>query len=187
MIKVNLLRDQTVKARRPAMAPEVSRTGLMITAGFLLLAGGLGGTWYYLDRDITNLVARGQELDRQSKELDDLRKQVDDYAKKKKLRQSRIEIIEKLKELQTGPVLLLNNVIHAVPREGSIWLTLLDQKGDTVRVGGFAARPEALPGFISTLARSGFFKSVDLEDVTEEKDAASFRLVCLLARKKATE
>ena len=177
MIKVNLLRDQTVRTKRAVAMPEVSRTGLMLTAGFVLLAGGLGGSWYYLDRQVEILTSRRVQLEKQSADLEQL----------KKLRQSRIEVIERLKEYQTGPVRLLNHVIHALPREGTIWLTILNQTGDRVQIGGYAARSEAIPGFLSSLSGSGMFKTVDLELIEEEKAGARFALLCTLLRKAPTE
>ena len=187
MIKVNLLRDQTVRTKRAVAMPEVSRTGLMLTAGFVLLAGGLGGSWYYLDRQVEILTSRRVRLEKQSADLEQLKKQVDNFEKLKKLRQSRIEVIERLKEYQTGPVRLLNHVIHALPREGTIWLTILNQTGDRVQIGGYAARSEAIPGFLSSLSGSGMFKTVDLELIEEEKAGARFALLCTLLRKAPTE
>ncbi len=42
--------------------------------------------------------------------LQALRKEINEYEKAKRLRESRIEVIETLKEFQTGPVRLLNHV-----------------------------------------------------------------------------
>jgi Tfp pilus assembly protein PilN len=102
----------------------------------------------------------------------------------KQLRQSRIEVIEKLKEFQTGPVLLLNHVIHSIPANANLWLTAMDQKGDRVQIVGFAQRSEAIPDFMSSLAASGYFESVDLELIEEQKDAAKFSLLCVSTQKK---
>jgi Tfp pilus assembly protein PilN len=84
-------------------------------------------------------------------------------------------------------VLQLNHIIQSLPSEEGVWLTLLDQKGDRVQIGGYAVRGEAIPGFLSNLSRSGVFRTVDLEAMEDEKVASRFSLLCTLARKGRSE
>ncbi len=42
MIKVNLLKDHTIRARKTLATPKVSQIGLMFLAIFVLVAGGMG-------------------------------------------------------------------------------------------------------------------------------------------------
>jgi len=189
MIKVNLLRDQTAHLRKPTVAikPEVSRTGLIVFAimGVTLLS--LGSYWYYLDGQIKRLTETRNTLKAENERLQALKKEVEKFERLKKLRQMRIETIEKLKDSQTGPVLLLNHVIQSVPRERALWLTSVDQRGDRVQVVGFAFASETIPDFMTNLSRSGFFNSVDLESMEEEKDATHFSLTCATKKKVTTE
>ena len=186
MIKVNLLRDQTLKVKKTTVKPEVSKTGLLLAVMFVLLVGGLGGWWWLLDRQITKLNADKERLTEQKKGLEDVQRQIDAYQKKKNERQARIDIIEKLKEGQTGPLLLLNHLNQSVPTEGNVWLTTLDQKGDQIKIKGYAAKVEYIPDFIASLQRSGSFKTVDLERYDDEKISTSFSVICTSARKGAT-
>jgi Tfp pilus assembly protein PilN len=188
MIKVNLLRDQTAHVRKPAVAvkPEVSRTGLIVLAIMGVTLVSLGSYWYYLDGEIKKFTEQRNTLRAENERLQALKKEVEKFEKLKKLRQMRIETIEKLKDSQTGPVLLLNHVIQSVPRERSLWLTSVDQKGDHVQVVGYAFASETIPDFMTNLSRTGFFNSVDLELMEEEKDATRFSLTCNTKKKKAT-
>ena len=102
------------------------------------------------------------------------------WRKLKRLRQSRLEIVEKLKEAQTGPVLLLNHVIRSCRATQSLWLTLLDHKADRVQIKGHATRRESIPDFMSNLSQSGYFPTVDLELIEVDENAARFSLVCTL-------
>jgi len=181
MIKVNLLRDQTVRKQKAvaAVKPEVSRTGLLVLAVFGLLMLGLGSYWYYLSGQITNLTERREKLKIENERLKGLKLEIDKFEKLKKVRQARIDVIEKLKESQTGPVLLLNRVIQSIPRDSGLWLSLLDQKGDRVQIAGYALRGELIPDFMTSLGASGHFSSVDLELLEEEKDSARFSLICM--------
>ena len=97
----------------------------------------------------------------------------------KQLRQSKINVIETLKENQTGPVLLLNHLIQSMPRTGNLWLTTLDQKADQIKVIGYAQHDELIPDFMVNLESSGFFESVDLETIESEKEAFKFSLICM--------
>jgi Tfp pilus assembly protein PilN len=187
MIKVNLLRDQTVRVRKTAVKPSVFGMGLVFLAVFLILFGGLGSWWYSINHEVKDLTEMRDRLQAENTRLQALKKEVDRHEKLKLLRQSRIDVIEKLKENQIGPVQLLNHLIQCIPHDSSIWLTLLDQKGDRIQIVGYALRPEAVPDFLSNLTATGFFKSVDLELLQSDKEASKFSLLCLSTRKQPTE
>ena len=187
MIRVNLLRDQTARARKSVVQTRVSRTAVMMVLGLVAIAIGLGAWWWSLTSNVDRLRSDRDNLRAQNVALQGLKKQSDEYEKKKALRQSRIDVIEKLKDHQTGPVRLLSHVIESLPVGDSVWLTMIDQKGDRIQIAGYAVRSESIPGFLSNLARSGFFKTVDLEEMTDEKTAARFSLVCTIARKELAE
>lgn len=187
MIKVNLLRDQTVRVHKTTVKPTVSRMGLVLLAVFLILLGGLGAWWYSIDRQVKTLTDTRDRLRAENARLQALKKESDQYEKLKRIRQSRIEVIEKLKGYQTGPVSLLNHVIQSMPRDSSVWLTLLDQKGDRIQIVGYALRTGAVPDLMTNLAASGFFKSVDLELLESDKEASKFSLICVSARKLPAE
>jgi Tfp pilus assembly protein PilN len=184
MIKVNLITDHTYRARKVAVRPSVSRIGLIFAAVLLLTLASLAGFWYMLDREVGTLTSTRDRLKVESARLQELKKKLVEYEKLKSLRQSRIDVIERLKDSQTGPVLLLNGVIKSIPRNGELWLTTVDQKGDRIQIAGMAVRSDVLPDFMSNLAATGLFKSVELEVLQEDKETtAKFSLVCTTARK----
>ena len=187
MIKVNLLRDQTIRVRTATVKNGVSRTGLVYLAVFIILLGGLGAWWYSIDRQVKSLTQTRDRLRAEDNRLQALKKEIEKYEKLRLLRQSRIEVIEKLKELQTGPVSLLNHVIQSMPRDSSVWLTLLEQQGDRILVRGYTLRIEAVSDLMTNLAATGFFKSVDLESLESDKESSKFALICLSAKKMPAE
>jgi Tfp pilus assembly protein PilN len=188
MIKVNLLKDRTVQSRKTVAKPSASPLGLLMLAMLALVGLGLGTTWYYLHNQVVILTSSRDRLRLESARLQGLRKQIDQYEEMTAERQSRIKVIEQLKANQSGPVLLLNHVIHSIPTSAALWLTGLEQKGDQIRITGFTARGETIPDFMSNLSATGFFKSVDLELYEDQqKDAARFALVCVAAPKTSTE
>jgi Tfp pilus assembly protein PilN len=188
MIKVNLLRDQTVQPRKVSAAPATSPMGWLMLAALVLVLAGLGGTWFYLQKQIEDLSASRGRLTAEETRLQGLKKQIDQFEKMKRERMNRIDIIKQLKVNQTGPVLLMNHLIRSIPTGAVLWLTNLEQKGDQVRITGFTARGETIPDFMSNLSATGYFKSVDLELYEDQqKEAARFTLVCVSAPKKSTE
>ncbi len=188
MIKVNLLKDQTVRTRK-VMAPSSASPSIWwMLAVMLVVVAGLVATWYYLNRQVVELTGKRNELQVESTRLQELRNQIDEFEKMKAERQSRIDLIEQLKANQTGPVLLMNHIIRCIPTSASFWLTALDQKGDQVRITGFTVRGEAVPDFMSNLVATGFFKSIDLELYEDQqKDAAKFILLCVSERRMFPE
>ena len=140
MIKVNLLRDHRASAARPTSVWRHSRMGLVLTAVFTLILFGLGTSRYYLGKQVRLLEERRDTLRAENERLHQLRKQIAELEKAKRLRQSRLETVEKLKEAQTGPVPLLNHLVRSMPQDAVLWLTLLDHKADRVQIKGHATR-----------------------------------------------
>jgi Tfp pilus assembly protein PilN len=187
MIKVNLLRDQTARVRRNFVKPTVSRTGLIFAAIFIVVVGGIGAWWLYLDRQIQSYTQERNILRIRETQLQALKKEIDKFKRMEQLTQSRIDVIEKLKDAQTGPVTLLNQVLQSIPQSGVMWLSNITQKDDQVKIVGFAQQTEAIPDFMSNLASNGFFQTVDLESIESQKEASKFSLLCLSAKKKQAE
>jgi Tfp pilus assembly protein PilN len=187
MIRVNLLKDQGADARKPAAAPRGSCLGLALMALFILMLTALGTSWYYLENQVRLLKERRDVLRTENARLQQSRKQIDELEKQKRLRQSRVEVIEKLRDAKAHPVLLLNHVIRSMPRDAALWLTVLDQKADRVQLKGYALRAESIPDFMSNLSQSGYFTTVDLELIEEQRNAARFSLICSTLRKAPLE
>jgi Tfp pilus assembly protein PilN len=188
MIKVNLLKDKTVPSRIVTIKPQATPLGWVILAVMVCVAGGLWSARYYMQQKVEDLTGTRNRLNLENIRKQDLRKQIDKYEKMRQESRSRIEIIEQLKTKQTGPVILLNQIIQSIPTSASVWLTGLEEKGDQVRITGFTVRGETIPDFMSNLSASGFFKTVDLELYEDQqKEAAKFTLVCVSAPRKRTE
>lgn len=188
MIKVNLLRDQTNRARKGASGSVISRMGILYLVFFIVVAGAMGGWWYYINAQVNRLTQERDRLRLEDARLQSLKKQIAEYERLKKLREGRIQIIEKLRAFQTGPVELMNHVIQSIPRDGTLWLTVLDQKGDRIQIKGSTVRGEAIPDFMTNLTKTRFFQSVDLESiVSTDKQISDFSLICMTTKQLPPE
>lgn len=187
MIKVNLLRDQTARVRRTFTGPTISPTGLIFFSIFLLTFAGMGTWCYYVKQQIKTGTEKRTRLRVEEARLQSLQKEIGKFEKLKQMRQSRIDVIEKLKENQTGPVLLLNTVIQSIPQDGIMWLTNLTQKDDRIKLVGYTQNTDVIPDFMSNLTATGYFKAVDLELIESQKEASKFSLVCTSQKKPQVE
>jgi Tfp pilus assembly protein PilN len=187
MIKVNLLKDQTAQVRRTFTGPTVSRTGLIYLAIFLLVTGATATWFFYVQHQVQVGTEKRKKLRIDEARLQTLKKEIEKYEQLKQLRQSRIDVIEKLKENQTGPVRLLNSVIQSIPQDGVLWLTSLTQKAERIKIVGFTQHTEVIPDFMSNLTASGIFASVDLESIESQKEASKFSLICTSITKSQAE
>jgi len=187
MIKVNLLRDQTVRVRKTFKGPTISPTGLIFFSIFLITCASMGTWCYYVKQQVKTGTEKRTRLRMEEARLQSLQKEIDKFEKLKRMRQSRIDVIEKLKENQTGPVLLLNTIIQSIPQDGTMWLTNLTQKDDQIKLVGFTQNTDVIPDFMSNLAATGYFKAVDLEQIESQKDASKFSLTCTSQKKPQVE
>ena len=187
MIKVNLLTGHQTSAAKPTSVWRDSRIGRALTGIFTLTLFGLGTSWYSLQKRVRVLEERRDTLRIENESLHQKRKQIAELEKATRLRQGRLDTIEKLKQAQTMPTLLLNHVTRSLPRNAVLWLTLLDHKADRVQIKGYAARRESIPDFMSNLSQSGYFRSVDLELIEVDETGARFSLVCTPTNRIPTE
>ena len=187
MIKVNLLKDQTVRVRKSFAKSSVSRIGLVYFAIFLVVAGAMTAWYLYLNQQISTQTARRVKLREDEANLQKLKLEVDRYEKLKQKCQSRIDLIEKLKENQSGPVRLLNTIIQGIPQNGIFWLTSLEQKAGNIQIIGQTRSPEAIPDLLRNLASSGIFSAVDLEVIERQDDSSRFSIICTSTKNPKAE
>lgn len=187
MIRVNLLKDPTARSRRTVVKPKMSSTVPVLVAFIVLVAAGMGGWYYYLNSQKNKLTERKHELVIQETRLNDLKSELAKYEKDKLDRQKRIEVIEELKERQTGPVQLMNHLLVSIPQNRLLWLTSVNQMDNRVQIVGYAQQIEAIPDFMTNLANGNFFKTVDLETIESSEDSSRFSLLCTSAQYKTGE
>ncbi|MDR1728492.1 MAG: PilN domain-containing protein [Acidobacteriota bacterium] len=192
MIKVNLLKDTTHKKSSGSMPKLGAATGggSLLWIGVvvaLLVAAALGFMWFDNDKKIKEGQQKQTELKQEEQRLQALRQELVKFEELKAQRQSRIDVIERLKESQKGPVSLLNAIIHAVPSKGNLWLTLLEQKDNGIKVLGETRTPDVLPDLMNNLTGSGLFASVDVEVIERNENTSKFSIICASKQSSSVE
>src|ERR687883_1382766 len=92
-----------------------------------------------------------------------------DLEKKLKDIQSRIEVIQKLRSSQQGPVSLLSDLNSRLPKDPDFRLESIEQKGGELTIQGQSPNEYAVTEFGRSLEFSdGLFQNVSLEAARKE-------------------
>jgi type IV pilus assembly protein PilN len=167
MIRINLVAPERPTARKKAAA---SSPGALQAYLFVLLFGGgaiagCAALYWWKSAQIADLDAKIAQNKKRQAELQAIKVQVDQFLAKKRILDAKVRLIEQLRAQQSGPVHLLDEISKALP--DLVWLTSLDQSGNTVRLQGESNGLTAVADFISNLQRSGWFPQVDLVSSNE--------------------
>jgi len=176
MIRVNLM--QTGKpTQKAAKAPSAPGTVQIYLFLFIFVGGALAACalgWFVVSGQIAELDRQiVQKRDRLTK-LQAIKKQVDEFQAKKKELEDKVNLIERLRAEQSGPVHLLDEVSKALP--DFVWLTAMEQNGAAISFRGSTTGLTSVADFISNLQRSGWFPSVELRSSTEQNNLVTFEV-----------
>jgi len=180
MIKINLLGRTKLKAAKTRKISTASNQTLMavMAIAVVLMSVGIVYFWQRI------LVQQDEELSRQimlaKKEKtrqEGMLKENEVFEKRRKLLETRINVIESLKKNQSGPVQVLDLLSDCIQRSEGVWLKDLAQKGNLITVNGMAlGSPDAVADFITNLTRVGNFKNVNLVNLQELDSKYSFSI-----------
>jgi type IV pilus assembly protein PilN len=178
MIRVNLLgSDRPTKKTKKASVPSAPGAVqaylflALFTGGAIVLCAAL--YWYQsstlqrLDADIAAALQRQRELQA-------IKVQVDALEAKRATFQRKVDLIERLKTEQSGPVHLVDEISKSLP--DFVWLSGMDQTGEVIKLTGQSNGLTSVADFISALQRSGWFPAVDLVSSTEANDIITYTL-----------
>jgi len=179
MIKVNLVGEKPSKKTKQKKASLPSAPGAVQAYLFLaLFAGGAlvlcAALYWYQSSKLARLDADIAAAQQRQRELQAIKVQVDALEAKRATFQRKVDLIERLKSQQSGPVHLVDELSKSLP--DFVWLKDLQQTGDVVKVSGQANGLTSVADFISALQRSGWFPAVDLVSSTEDQNIVTFAL-----------
>ena len=185
MIRINLSGADRPTKKRKAGGGGGGGGGAPSTPGavqaYLLLGIFLGGAllvclglFFYVSGQIRELDTKITAAEERQRQLQEIKRQVDALELKRATFQRKVDLIERLKAEQSGPVHMLDEVSKALP--DFVWLTNLDQAGNAVKFQGQSNGLTSVADFISALERSGWFPNVDLASSTENNNIISYAL-----------
>jgi type IV pilus assembly protein PilN len=158
MIKINLLPYQKAAKVRRQQAMEVQ----YLFAGiiFVVFVLALGFYWWTLNQKIVELTKNRDNMTTQLVALKKKVKEVKDVEAKKKLVESKINIIAQLKKNQQGPVHVLDELSRYLPDR--VWLVSLTQKGDSFDLEGRATTNFEIVDYVNNLKSSSYISDITL-------------------------
>lgn len=184
MIKINLIAEgrKPVVARqqRPAGGPKVPLLSGENVAVWLLVVGilvgvGVFGGFFLTLRGTINDNERQIARDRQRvDELRDIIRQVEEFKRKEVELNTKIQVIQDLKNNQRGPVDTMDTISRALPE--LLWLDRMDMSGERVTLTGRAFNWNAIATFIQNLDDSPTFSEPNLRDINSNRDVFNFAI-----------
>jgi type IV pilus assembly protein PilN len=180
MIRINLLAPERPTEKRSKKSASAPATPGAFQA-YLLLTLFAGGTaflcaalWWIQTATLKDLDQKIAADEKRQRDLQAIKVQVDAFQRKKMLLERKVELIEKLRAEQKGPVHMLDEISKALP--DFVWLNALDEGSGRINFNGQSNSLTAVADFISALQRSGWFPVVDLVASTEEQNIVNFSL-----------
>jgi type IV pilus assembly protein PilN len=156
MIRINLLGVDRQKTKKAAIF-DVGKQ-ITLACSLILVLGALGIGWWYWSltqastRVDQELAATEQEVAR----LQTLLAEVRQFEAQRAQLQQRVALIEQLRSGQGLPVQLLDHVSRSLP--DMLWLTQMDQEGDSVTIQGQSTTLIALSDFVGNLGNGNILK-----------------------------
>jgi type IV pilus assembly protein PilN len=162
MIKINLL---PTKKKPPKKVIDLQQQAILAGLVLVLVVIAL---WYYWNTQndrINMLENKKADAVRQIASQDNMLKEVKNVEEERKKVSEKIEIIEKLKKNQSGPVRLLDAVSNALPK--GVNISSLLENNNNVNIEGAAFTNEDVVRFIDNLKASPLLSEVMLLETSQ--------------------
>ncbi|MGC2451121.1 MAG: PilN domain-containing protein [Candidatus Sulfotelmatobacter sp.] len=191
MIKINLLENSKGKGKRGGSSPvmptmemgDMGSPKLKILVIVVLVGLVNLGYWYRLDHLSKEIDSKIKVAEQKNRELADVKARFLERQNQANVYKRRVDVIDGLRQNQTGPVNLLAMMGETVNNTEAVWLSKMDDQGASVNLEGTALSPDAVANLIANLQKTGFFKNVEIketyqDDQIKEMQAFQFTLTC---------
>ncbi|HUM06490.1 MAG TPA: PilN domain-containing protein [Terriglobales bacterium] len=191
MIKINLLETSKGKGKRGGSAPalptmemgDMGSPKLKILIIVVIVGLGNLGYWYRLDNLSKQIDAKMKFAEQKNRELADVKAKFLDRQNQANVYKRRVDVIDGLRQNQTGPVNLLAMMGETVNNTEAVWLSKMDDQGPSVSLEGTALSTDAVANLIANLQKTGFFKNVEIKETFQDEQvkdmqAFQFTLTC---------
>jgi type IV pilus assembly protein PilN len=171
MIKINLLaegkRPTAVRKSKSAELLKGQDIGQWLLAAGLLFGVLVSAFFWWQTKE--EKEAQDQEIAVAQAEvarLESVLKKVEDYKAKKAALETKIGIINDLKQNQRGPVRVMDYISKALPE--LLWLDRMTMDDASINLEGRAFNTNAVANFIENLDKVPEFDEPTLKDTTEQ-------------------
>jgi type IV pilus assembly protein PilN len=193
MIRINLLGSPKPKGKKsaavtmPSMDFNVGSPAMLVAAVVLIVAVLNGGYFYMLDREKKSIAEQMQRAEAKNRELADIKARYMERQKQADAYKRRVDVIDQLRQNQTGPVSLLAMIGDTVNGTEAVWLNSMQDQGASVAIDGTALSSDAVANLITNLQKTTFFSNIEIkesyqDDTIKDMQAFQFTLTCTKAK-----
>ena len=166
---------------------EVGSPKLKLVVAALLVGVLNVGYWYRLDKEKQSIASKMQVAQRRNAELADVKARYMERQRQAETYKRRVDVIDKLRASQSGPVNLLNTIGDTINGTEAVWLNTMKDQGGSVDIEGMALSADAVASLILNLQKTGYFKNIEIketfqDDTFKEMQAFQFTLTCEKAK-----
>jgi len=185
MIRINLLAEgkkpvvskkkQTAEGGglKAILASEnLSFYALLAVAAIGLMV--VGGRYGLLENRISKLEEEVATFQAEVDELEPIIREVEEFKAKKIELERKVQVINRLKSNQRGPVRIMDYVSRALPE--LLWLNRMQVGGNTITISGEAFNTNAVANFMENLDRFPEFREPVLKDTSQKGGVYTFTL-----------
>jgi Tfp pilus assembly protein PilN len=196
MIRINLSgAPRPKKGKRggvasvPTMAGEGPNPMVVIIVLAVLAVGGNGYWYLHLTSQTKKIAEDKQKAMEENHRLAAVKAKYDEAEKQKEIFRKRVDVIDKLRKAQSGPVDLLNTIGSTVNSTDAVWLNTMRDEGRSIALDGNALSANAVAKLITNLKRTGYFKSVEIRETFQSPGSRDmtlfqFSITCEKAEQK---
>jgi type IV pilus assembly protein PilN len=184
MIRINLLPFRAAR-KRENIRRQISIFALVL----LLMFAGMGYQYYGLNTELTELKDEQKGLKKELKSYNKILRKIKRLNRRIKALKRKLRVIKQLEKGKSGPVLLLDQISNAVPKD-KLWINSLRQRKRSLRLTGTAMDNATVALFMDNLESSKQISIVNLQNV-KSRDikkyklrVSDFTLQCILAGPK---
>jgi len=193
MIRINLLGSPKAKGKKsaaitmPSMDFNVGSPAMLVAAVVVIVALLNGGYWYMLDREKKAIADQMQRAEVKNHELADIKARYMERQKQADAYKRRVDVIDQLRQNQTGPVSLLAMIGDTVNGTEAVWLNSMQDQGASVAIDGTALSSDAVANLITNLQKTTFFSNIEIkesyqDETIKDMQAFQFTLTCTKAK-----
>lgn len=161
MIRINLLESERAAASKPKGAAGGAAGGgasaagpyIPLIAAVALAVLGSGYFWWSMSAEIADTQQKIEVAKAEVAKLQVEKAKKEELERKRKSFQDQVNLIERLKAQQGGPVRMLDEISKALP--DFVWLTRIEQAGATIKITGEASNNNSIADFLNNLQRAG--------------------------------
>jgi type IV pilus assembly protein PilN len=193
MIRINLLGAPKPKGKKsaaitmPSMDFNIGSPAMLVAAVVVIVALINGGYWYMLDREKKAVAEQMQRAEAKNRELADIKARYMERQKQADAYKRRVDVIDQLRQNQTGPVSLLAMIGDTVNGTEAVWLNSMQDQGASVAIDGTALSSDAVANLITNLQKTTYFSNIEIkesfqDDTIKDMQAFQFTLTCTKAK-----